>query len=305
MITIDGQLRRLERLQNVVQWGRFQEFDEVFEKQREDLGAFAKLNKPLSKLTSQEQTRRNQLDQAMQQRVPDMEQFLQDADERQKLQKKMITDLGGATLSPAQQTWLERLKKRKDDLDDELEERQSNTQQIEEVRQRKLKQTPESLGMLRHAWGSTFGGLSFYETDRGDYFKITGRGDKNPYTGERTPSDKQIRETILRLVKEQGCDTIYCYKGNKIDPQLTSRTRQILSEMQQSGHILEGQRVSVSTSRMEDVEPWRRDNFLTRYFHDRATNSDHEKALKADAKDIKKEKLSPWMPEWISKLPFT
>ena len=132
-------------------------------------------------------------------------------------------------------------------------------------------------------------GLGLKETDRGDYFNITAAGDRNPYTGQKMLSDRQLREVILRLVKEQNAAMIYCYKGNEIDPQLTQRAQKMLIDMMQPGHILEGFQVSVSKTRMEELEPWKRDNFLTRYFHDRTLGKDDKAFKKADKIERKTE----------------
>jgi hypothetical protein len=156
-------------------------------------------------------------------------------------------------------------------------------------------------GLTRRFFDHAFMGIRLKETIRGDYFNITASGQMNPYTGMRTMSDRQLRETILRLVKQQtekGVSdiTLYCYHGNKIDQQLTQRAKGMVMNMSFPGHVLDGFQVRVSPSRMKELEPWRSDNALTRAFNKLQKWNDDRLLEKADRKEIKGEKRYPWSP---------
>lgn len=150
-------------------------------------------------------------------------------------------------------------------------------------------------GVIRLFRDRVFYRMALKETERGDYFSFVPLGDVNPYTGRRTLSDKQLREAIVRLAAE-GCNIIYCYNGNKLDPQLTSRAQSMVREMTKPNHILDGFDLTVSESRMKTLEPWRRDNFLSNYFHQRAFEKDAKEYAKADEKAVKQEWSRPFVP---------
>ncbi len=225
-----------------------------------------------------------------------------------KRQLELVGLIGQQSLSPADKILFDRLEKEQKDQQlflTRLEEEENRQTKNFKKLQDDMGENPytENLpgGKLRHAWDYTLGGLNLKESDRGNYFRVTSKGDKNPYTGERMPSDKQLRETILRLVKEEGCDTLYAYKGNHIDPQLTSRMKGILSSMMRPGHVLEGYDVRVSDNRMPELEPWRGTSFLTRSFAQASRDFQDWKEERAYKKEERKtiaaEDRLPWMPK--------
>lgn len=229
-----------------------------------------------------------------------------------KRQLELVDQIGQQSLSPGDQILFDRLEREQRDqqlfLTEREEEENRQTRSFKKL-QEDMGESPytEDLpgGKLRHSWNYMFGGLSLVESGRGNYFRVTGKGDENPYTGERMPSDKQLKEMILRLVKEEGCDTLYAYKGNHIDPQLTGRMKSMLSRMMRPGHVLEGYDVQVSDNRMPGLESWRGTNFLTRPFAQAVRNYQDGKEERAyqkeERKAIAEENRSPWAP----KLPWS
>lgn len=90
----------------------------------------------------------------------------------------------------------------------------------------------------------------------GPYLSLTPSGKMNPHTKEREVSDAQILAIIGKLVLEKGYTELYCYKGNAIDPYLTSRMNNMLQKMMFQGEILEGRHVEARNVKMDGIEPW-------------------------------------------------
>lgn len=146
------------------------------------------------------------------------------------------------------------------------------------------------------------------------YFSFRPQGERDK-AGNRQISDKQLKEAISRLILEEGCTTIYCYRGNKIDPQLTARAEKALQEMMRPGHFLhkrlkefndEEARLAqeekrearfvvprVSSSRMDTFEPFRKGitGMIGRVFDPLVRWNDERKSIKGDKKVEKKERF--------------
>jgi len=288
-VSADGLLKRLDRNLNKSQVGRMRHLQNLYSDQDQRITAMANM----------QPKDRQQPAKDIQKYEQDIEEELLDRKDYQAKARDLIRDLKNLNrtkpLSSAQMQRLQNLEQDYVRVDRQIANFETDFNQQKQDFRNKFHAHPptKSMGMLRHAWDWTFEGLSFHESSRGAYFTISGQSKRNPYTGNKDPTDEQIRESILRLVKEQGVSTIYCYYGSDIDPQLTMRTKKILSDMMKPGHTLQGYNVAVSDTRMPDLEPWRWDNPFTRLSHKWDTWSENRAATKADKKAIRDEERSP------------
>lgn len=290
MTNPDVSLKKLERILNL-QSGRMRQMQNTWGDQDQRIAAMVNL-KPKD---------RDQPVKDIQKYEQELEEELQDRKDYQAKAHALIRDLRNrhdnrtVLLSPQQLQRLQNFERDYNAMDGQITNFENDFNQQKQDFRNKFRQNPpaEDFGMLRHAWDWTFMGLSCHEAYRGTYFTISGQSKRNPYTGRKEPTDEQIRETLQRLVREEGQSNIYCYYGNDIDPQLTMRTKRILGSMMQPGHILHGYNVAVSDTRMPDLEPWRWDNPATRLSHKWDTWKENRAETKANAKAIKEEDRSP------------
>lgn len=285
----DDSLRKLDKILTRLQPGRMRQLQDMHRDQAQRIDDMVKLQPKDRQGPAHE----------IQQREEEIEQELEDRKEYQNKARGLITHLKNLDRkNPLSSPQLQRLQDLEQDCG-RLDRQVGNFQKDFEEQKREFREKfhlnppTESLGTLRHMWDWTCMGLSCHEGSGGSYFTIAGQGRRNPYTGRKDPTDEQIRESLLRLVKEEGSSTIYCYYGNDIDSQLTTRTKKILRDMMQPGHILQGYNVGVSDARMPDLEPWRWDNPFTRLSHTWDSWWENRAARKADAKQIKQENSSP------------
>lgn len=131
---------------------------------------------------------------------------------------------------------------------------------------------------------------------KGNYFNISPHGPVYNALGDKLPTKKQMTEAILRLILSNDCDTIYCYKGNKIDSHMTRMAQEIIADLCREGHALHGRDIKVSQKPMEDLEPWR-GGILGKPFveavrdwnGEREMNNNFKEAAKAEKKSLKDE----------------
>ncbi len=126
-------------------------------------------------------------------------------------------------------------------------------------------------------------------SDKDDYLVVDPRGRKNPQTRQKDVSDEQLRLMIVKGVLEKGFQTLYFYKGNNIDPMLTSKAQQMLNDLMKPGHVLAGYNVGISTQKMEKLESWRKYP-LSQWFRDREDSSDAKAHQKSEKKAVKPER---------------
>lgn len=290
------EFRALDIIQNRMD-GRIDQFSQLLDDQKRDLEeAVPLLSKSHNILDEQQRQRRDQLTAAMEQRENDMQRQLRDLGHFEQREGRIIQRINNMAqanpLGASDQLLLDRIEERRQDYADRISELNDHYNEQKDILLRKRGAVPEGSqrGWLGRKFDKYAGGLGLEESEDGVFYRITGKGDVNPYTGERMPSDRQIRETIKRLVLEQGCTTLYAYKGNKIDPQLTQRMKAILMDMKYPGHVLEGhQNVRVSSQLMTELEPWRADNPLTNAFHKVALWKQDRSTRRADEGSILEE----------------
>lgn len=130
-------------------------------------------------------------------------------------------------------------------------------------------------------------GINEHEKDGLGFLTVTGRGNKNPQMGGlRDMTDKQMMAAILKLHYAYGCETLYFYRGNNIDPSLTQRANDMIQKMQRPGGPLEGHHVQASSGSMPCAEPW--GGFYHRNIRRPFTAYKAEKAQKKAMKDEEK-----------------
>ncbi len=112
------------------------------------------------------------------------------------------------------------------DLKTESEEEKARRKAAEEARKgdrensRDLKKR-NLWGALRHNW------YAIHDYD--DYLRIYPQQPAGGFS--KQISDKQLREIIMKCVLEKGWDTLYFYKGNKVDTNTASRATSIIREL--------------------------------------------------------------------------
>lgn len=129
--------------------------------------------------------------------------------------------------------------------------------------------------------------------DCGDYFRINGKGQKNPRTGKREMTDKQIERMLVKAVHQKGWNKDLCFISNgKIDHALTSRAKVIFSKMAGPGGVCEGIQVDFRDSLPERAahcnNPLARGaHYLQRKADDRDARRDAKKTRKSHEKCAK------------------
>ncbi len=151
---------------------------------------------------------------------------------------------------PVQNETEEQRERRRQDAEDLNREERRKRLRDEDAEERRVR------GLREEGWLASFKNswvLGIKEKDGYLSLKVPGSA-QNP----NLITDTQLRAMILKSVYVNGYTTLYAYRGNQIDGQLTSRMQTMIDRMKQPGGALEDyQDIRVSAAKMKDVEPWR------------------------------------------------